>query len=75
MQRDRLPARTIARPAQAAIDQNVNFFRYRVVTRKQFDVDKYARAMLTPLHTVSEKTIRSAALRYNYSMNEARKRL
>ena len=44
MQRDRLPARTIARPAQAATDQNVNFSRYGVATRKQLDVDNYARA-------------------------------
>jgi hypothetical protein len=75
MQRDRHPARTIARPAQAATDQNVNFSRYGVATRKQLDVDNYARAKLTPLRLVSEKIIRSAALRYNYSMNEARKRL
>ena len=75
MQRDRHPARTIARPARDATDQNVNFSRYGVATRKQLDVDNYARAKLTPLRLVSEKIIRSAALRYNYSMNEARKRL
>ena len=44
MQRDRHPALTIARPAQAATDQNVNFSRYGVATRKQLDVDNYARA-------------------------------
>ena len=74
MQLDRHPARTTAHLAQVATDQNVNFSRYGVATRKQLDVGNYALALLTPLRLVSEKIIRSAAFRYNYSMNEERKR-
>lgn len=60
MQRERQPAHTIAPPAAAATDQNANFPKYCVDTRKQLDIGNYACALLAPFRLVFGKIIRSA---------------
>ena len=42
MQRERLLALMIAPPVEAATDQNANFPKYCVDTRKQLDIGNYA---------------------------------
>ncbi len=56
----RLLALTIAPPAAVATDQNANFPKYCVDTRKQLDIGNYACALLAPFRLVFGKIIRPA---------------
>ena len=60
MQRERLLALMIAPPVEAVTDQNANFPKYCVDTRKQLDIGNYAYALLAPFRLVFGKIIRFA---------------
>jgi hypothetical protein len=60
MLRVRLSALTIAPPVADATDQNADFPKYCVDTRKQLDIGNYACALLAPFRLVFGKIIRSA---------------